>query len=130
MSNDLNYYLHDGSGVFRFQLVGRLSNRDTRHLEQAWRTASSIIGGKCLIVDLSQVTGIDESGRELLDKWHAHGARLIVTTSEAKTRIESMTAVTVMLLAPVPKAFAWNRLRAATPWLAALFVFLFPAIAA
>ena len=130
MSNDLSYYLHDGSGVFRFQLVGRLSNRDTRHLEQAWRTASSIIGGKCLVVDVSDVTGIDESGRELLDKWHAHGARLIVTSSEAKTRIESITDVTVTVLAPVPKTSTWHRFRTATPWLAALFVFLFPAIAA
>ena len=130
MSNDLNYYLHDGSGVFRFQLVGRLSNRDTRHLEQAWRTAESIIGGKSLIVDLSQVTGVDESGRALLDKWHGYGARLIVTSSEAKSRIDLMADVTVTLVVPAPKTSTWHRFRAATPWLAALFVFLFPTIAA
>ena len=73
MKRHLNYYLHDGSGEFRIQLAGHLSQGNARDLEEAWRTASSTIDGKCLIVDLSHVTSIDVSGRELLDKWHAHG---------------------------------------------------------
>ena len=129
MNRDLIYYLHDGSSVFRIQLAGHLSHGGVRDLERAWRTASSVIGRKCLIVDLSDVTGTDASGRELLDKWHADGARLVVTSSEAQARIQVMTGVAITLLPPIPKTSTRLRFRAATPWLAALFVFLFPAIA-
>jgi len=130
MNRDLIYYLHDGSSVFRIQLAGHLSHGGASDLEQAWRTASSVIDGKCLMVDLSHVTSIDASGRELLDKWHAHGARLGVTSSEAQARIQSMTDVPITLHAPIPKTSKWLRFQAVKPWLAALFVFLFPAIAA
>src|SRR5437588_12985077 len=130
MKRHLNYYLHDGSGEFRIQLAGHLSQGSARDLEEAWRTASSTIDGKCLIVDLSHVTSIDVSGRELLDKWHTQGARLGVNSSEAHARTQVMTGVTITLLDPISKASTWLCLRAATPWLAALFVFLFPAIAA
>jgi anti-anti-sigma regulatory factor len=130
MRRHLNYYLHDGSGEFRIQLAGHLSQGDARDLEEAWRTASSVIGGKCLVVDLSHVTSIDASGCDLLVKWHTQGARLVVNSSEAHARIQMMTSVAIKLLDPIPNASTWLRLRAATPWLAALFVFLFPAIAA
>jgi anti-anti-sigma regulatory factor len=130
MKHDLHYHLHDGSSEFRFQLSGRLSHGGARDLERAWSTASSVIDGKCLIVDLSQVTSVDASGCELLDKWHAQGARLVVTSSEAQARIQVMTGVAITLLDPAPNPSTWLRFRAATPCLVALFVFLFPAIAA
>ncbi len=131
MKRHLNYYLHDGSGEFRIQIAGHLSQSNARDLEEAWRTASSTIDGKCLIVDLSHVTSIDVSGRELLDKWHTQGARLVVTSSESKARIQVMTGAAITLvMPPIPNSSKGLRVRAATPWLAALFVFLFPAIAA
>ena len=130
MRSHLNYYLHDGSGEFRIQLAGHLSQGDARDLEEAWRTASSVIGGKCLVVDLSHVTSVDASGCELIGKWHSEGARLVVTSSEAYVRIQVMTGVAITLLDPIPNLSRWVRCPAATPWLAALFVFLFPAIAA
>jgi anti-anti-sigma regulatory factor len=130
MKNHLNYYLHDESGEFRIQLSGHLSQVGARDLEQAWRTASSIVGGKSMIVDLTHVTSIDTSGCELLDKWHGDGAKLVVTSSEAKDRIQVMTEIAVTCFDPSPNTTTLLRLTAATPWLAALFVFLFPAIAA
>jgi len=130
MKRYLNYYLHDGSSEFRIQLAGHLSQSNARDLEEAWRTASSAIDGKGLIVDLSHVTSIDASGCELLDKWHAQGAKLVVNSSEANARIRLMSSVAITLLDPIPNPSTWLRVREATPWLAALFVFLFPAIAA
>ncbi len=130
MNRDLSYYLHDGSGEFRIQLAGHLSHGGAHDLERAWHTASSVIDGKCTSIDLSYVTSIDASGCELLDKWHAYGARLVVNSFEAKARIQMMTSVAITVLDPTPKTSTWLRFRAATPWLAALFVFLFPAIAA
>src|SRR5258708_27601993 len=100
MSRDLTYYLHDGSGEFRIQLAGHLSQANARDLEEAWRTASSTIDGKCLIVDLSHVTSIDVSSRELLDEWHTQGARLVVTSSESKARIQAVTGAAITLVTP------------------------------
>src|SRR5258708_8458834 len=107
MKRHLNYYLHDGSGEFRIQIAGHLSQSNARDLEEAWRTASSTIDGKCLIVDLSHVTSIDVSSRELLDKWHTQRARLVFNSSEAHARIQVMTGVTTTLLDPIPNPSTW-----------------------
>jgi anti-anti-sigma regulatory factor len=127
---NLRYYLHDGSEAFRIELAGHLSHHGARDLQQAWRTAASVMNGKSLIVDLTGVTSIDTSGRELLVQWHADGADLVTTSSAATTRIQSMTDLPVVLVEDEFQNSLWLRCRTAAPLLAAVFVFLFPAIAA
>jgi len=122
----LGYYLHDGSTAFRFQLSGVLSGDGVRELEQTWRTASSVIGGRCLVVDLSFVTGMDRAGRELLATWQVEGACIVVTSSAAKERIESLMNRPVTLLGTKPKPYTWPPFRVAPRWVAALLVLLFP----
>jgi hypothetical protein len=56
---DFSYYLHDRSQAFRFQLLGRLSLETVRDLEQAWRTASSTIGERQVVFDISDLTTIE-----------------------------------------------------------------------
>jgi len=55
-ASDFRYYMHDGSAAFSFELAGRLSDEGARELQQTWQTASSMIGNRSLIVDLSYVT--------------------------------------------------------------------------
>jgi hypothetical protein len=129
MRQTLSYYMHDGSAAFSFELAGDLSDEGAREVEQAWRTATSVIGEKELLIDLSYVTGIDVAGYELLDKWHAHGARLVVISPEAKKRVQSMTDRPVLLRATIPKAFTWRPFRTAALWLVASSIVLFPATA-
>ena len=88
--DDLQYYMHDGSTAFRFTLAGNLSNDSATELEQAWLTASSIIGERGLVVDLTGITGIGESGRELLLRWCSAGATLIARRSEARAVLASV----------------------------------------
>jgi hypothetical protein len=57
------YYMHDGSAAFSFELSGKLSDEAAGKLETAWRTASSVIGQRNLMVDLTYVTSIDAAGR-------------------------------------------------------------------
>ena len=129
MQPAFSYYMHDGSTAFSFELAGDLSDEGARELEHAWRTATSVIGGKELYIDLTYVTGFDETGHELLNKWHAHGARLVVISPEAKQRVQSMTDYPVLLRATIPKAFTWRPFRTAALWLVASFILLFPATA-
>lgn len=120
------YYMHDGATAFRLELSGDLSVDDVQDLEQAWRTASSMIVGRCLVVDLSCLESIDNAGLELLDKWHAQGAQFVAISSEAQTRIESMTGRPITLLKTTPKAFTWLPFRISALWLAIFVVLLFP----
>lgn len=46
-------------------------------LERSWRTASSVLRGKSVVVDLTDVTSIDEAGEQLLVRMQKEGAHLI-----------------------------------------------------
>ncbi len=63
----LDFYMHDGPTAFRFELAGDLNYEGARRLHQAWRTASSVIGDRRLIIDMTFITSADEQGRALLD---------------------------------------------------------------
>src|SRR5258708_40223102 len=76
-SQTLQYYMHDGPSAFRFELAGNLNNEAARDLDQAWGTASSMIGDRALVVDMTFVTGAENDGRPLLARWYAGGAPLL-----------------------------------------------------
>ena len=94
----LQYYMHDGPTAFRFELAGNLNQEGARRLDQDWRTASSAIGDRRLIVDMTFVTNVDESGRALLVRWHRDGARLIANSKTSRALAEAI------LGEPLPKA--------------------------
>src|SRR5215510_4015221 len=98
MPEGLSYYMHDEAAAFRFRLAGDLSHSGTADLDQARQTASSVLGGRSLVVDLTGIVSIDTAGRQLIEKWRRLGAQFVVTTSLAKLRIQSMTDVPVSLL--------------------------------
>ena len=56
----LQYYMHDGPEAFRFELAGNLNQAGAIRLEQDWKTASSVIGDRRLIVDITFVEVVDE----------------------------------------------------------------------
>ena len=116
-NSDFRYYMHDGTTAFSFELAGRLSEDGARELQQAWRTASSTIDGRSLIVDLSYVTSIDVAGQHLLREWHDRGAQLVARSPEAKALIQSITGQSVGDLVasarhptwlPVPRVALWR----------------------
>jgi hypothetical protein len=88
---DFRYYMHGGTTAFSFELAGRLSDDGVRELQRTWRTASSVIGDRSLIVDLSYVTGIDVAGQELLRGWHDRGAELVAKSPEGRALVQSIT---------------------------------------
>jgi hypothetical protein len=52
----MDVYLHDSSAALRFVLRGELAGGDAQDLEYAWTTATSVLGSKELVVDISGVT--------------------------------------------------------------------------
>jgi hypothetical protein len=102
MKSSLTYYMHNGPAAFSIELCGALAADDVVRLQQDWRTASSVVGDKSLVVDLSFVTSVDQAGRELLRTWHRNGARLAANTPGARRLVESMIGAPLPEAAPAP----------------------------
>lgn len=79
----LVYYIHDGPEAFRFELAGELDSKGAARLEQDWKTASSTIGRRALIVDLGAMSAIEPAGRDLLLRWQTAGAKIIGKSKES-----------------------------------------------
>src|SRR5579863_1911707 len=110
-SQTLQYYMHDGPSAFRFELAGDLNNEAARDLHQAWRTASSMIGDRALVVDMTFVTGAGRDGRSLLARWHAEGAQLIAKSNVSRALAEAIVG------APLPEIGSAGAAAAARTWL-------------
>jgi len=103
-SQTLQYYMHDGPSAFRFELAGYLNNEAARDLDQAWRTASSMIGDRALVVDMTFVTGTGREGRSLLAGWHAEGAQLIANSKVSRALAEAIVGARLPEFAPASSA--------------------------
>jgi hypothetical protein len=86
----LQYYMHDGPTAFRIELAGYINHEAARRLDQDWRTASSAIGDRSLIVDMTFVTGVDQQGRALLLRWHREGLQLVANSKASRALAESI----------------------------------------
>ncbi len=110
-SQTLQYYMHDGPSAFRFELAGSLDSEGARELEQAWRTASAVIGDRALVIDMTFVTGAGREARSLLARWHAEGAHLIARTKASRELAEAIVGE------PLPKATLDGNTNAERTWL-------------
>jgi hypothetical protein len=108
--DNLAYYIHDGADAFRFRLAGTLSENSARDLEIAWNTASSVIGRKRVIIDLTDLTGIEVSGQRLLALWHTRDARLVVVSEKARLRLALITAQPIAVATSQTQSSVWRRL--------------------
>jgi ABC-type transporter Mla MlaB component len=69
-------YLNDSVKTFEFVLQGELTGDAVQSLGHAWITATSILNGKEVLVDVSALTAADAEGIELLYRLIGSGARL------------------------------------------------------
>jgi len=108
----MDYYQHDGATTFRFQLAGELAGPGVTDLEHAWKTASSIMDGKQLIVDVSKVTGADPIGLQLLRRMLGAGARLVSAEPPGTAEwLRSLGAPVAYTPRPQPEHSFWSKLR-------------------
>jgi hypothetical protein len=85
-----SYYMHDGPKSFRIELMGALSAEDAGRLEQDWRTASSVLKDRALVIDLTFATNVDPAARDLLTGWFREGAQLVAKSLKARLLAESI----------------------------------------
>lgn len=61
----------------RFKLEGKLAHEWVGEAQKAWSTLSALNGRKRVMVDLMDVSFVDDLGRELLATMHKAGAKLL-----------------------------------------------------
>ena len=110
-SQTLQYYMHDGPSAFRFELAGDLNNEAAHDLDRAWRTASSMIGDRALVVDMTFLTAAGRDGRSLLARWYAEGAQLIAKSKVSRALAEAIVG------APLPERASTSSAGAGRTWL-------------
>ena len=72
----LRITIHEDDKVCRLELAGRLEGPWVAETESAW--CASLHADRKIEVDLRQLTGVDDAGRDLLAAIHRAGACLIV----------------------------------------------------
>ncbi len=80
----LRITLHDSPDSLSFQLEGRLVGLWVTELEQCWNTAASIRDDRKAIIDLKDVTFIDDAGKHLLAKLRDDRATFIARDAMTK----------------------------------------------
>jgi hypothetical protein len=96
----LRYHMHDRASSFRFRLAGALAGDNVTELEQCWIAASSTLGNRAFVVDLSELNAVDSVGRELLSEWHRQGAEFIATSPHSRLLAESITGLVIPPASP------------------------------
>jgi len=104
-------------------------------LEQVWKTASSLFGGRRLIIDITFVTTVDDRGRALLMEWHRAGAHVVAKSTTSRVLVESILGAPLseyepILRQPWPFRLCLFRWAASLPFLIAVFLLASPANAA
>ena len=119
------YYIHDGCFAPRSELAGFLSAELAAEVEACWRTASSTLAGRVLVIDLNRLTGAGEPGRQLL-QWYEPGAHFLITSStHSDVLIESITGhPTLRASETAPTKSARSLFIGATPAAVALALIL------
>jgi hypothetical protein len=65
-SSNFKYYIHDGTGACRLQLLGQVGESEVAELTSCWQTAKTTIGGRPLVLDVREVNSIDDAGKKWL----------------------------------------------------------------
>jgi anti-anti-sigma regulatory factor len=81
---------HISTGSRQLTLEGRLIGPWVNELEQAWNGIKQSEGGT-IVVDLTGITFIEDSGKQLLSRMWQEGAKLIATGCCNRPIVEQIT---------------------------------------
>ncbi len=81
--------IHEGSKLHLF-VEGTLSDGWVDALETSWLEAQPLLNGEPLRIDLSDITYVDDRGRELLARMLQSGAKLSATGIMTRAVVEEI----------------------------------------
>jgi hypothetical protein len=86
----LRITVQNNPGARRFIVEGKLAGQCVSELEKCWRAVGSALLEDTLLVDLTSVTYIDDSGKQLLRRMYEQGIRLEATGLLPRCLIEEI----------------------------------------
>ena len=60
-------YIHDEAAQLRLRVTNDLDEQAANELASCWKTASSVVGERRIVMDLTGLSSIQETGRQLLE---------------------------------------------------------------
>jgi anti-anti-sigma regulatory factor len=78
------------ANALTFKLAGALAGEWATVLERCWQDATSSSEASCLMVDLTEVTFVDEIGKKLLSLMTKQGVELIARDILMKSIVEEI----------------------------------------
>lgn len=82
----------DRAQEFRITIEGRLAGESVANVAAIWSNALSQSLFRGITVDISLLTGYDNSGRKLLRDMHLHGTRFAAGTPQSLVYLGEITA--------------------------------------
>ncbi len=76
-SPSFKYYIHDGIESCRLQLIGELTEANLHELSGCWRTARTTLGRRALVLDLQNLSRVDDAGKQWLASMSQEGAAYV-----------------------------------------------------
>ena len=89
----LRITVHQQAEVIALLLEGKLAGDWVHELREVWTSLQHIHSGPPVVVSLTEISGIDVPGRNLLLEIHANGGILSGSGLLAKTLIEEITGI-------------------------------------
>jgi ABC-type transporter Mla MlaB component len=86
----LKITIETGATGVRFRLEGKLGGPWVRELEKTWHEMAAVCGTEHITLDLSEVTFVDSTGRELLEQLSVGGATLNASGCMMKCLVEEI----------------------------------------
>lgn len=93
-SKHMELYIHDGASTLRFVVLGSLEEAAARELERSWRTAESVTQGRCVLVDVTGLTGIDDIGLAVLTRMRNSGCQVHARRMPKVSRVAHLVEAT------------------------------------
>ncbi len=87
----LRITVHNDIGMTRLKIEGRLMGAWAPELEECWRQAAAIQPPPRILVELTDVSFVDEEGGELLKRMAAAGVEMIAIDVLMKALVEEIT---------------------------------------
>lgn len=93
-----------------FRLAGELAGPEVIEFEQSWKTASSTLDHRELVVDLTALHRLDEEGERVLRLVGEHGAKFITASALTESLAWEISHRPPEVVA-APRLSLWRRLR-------------------
>ena len=93
-------YIHDEAARLRLRVTGDLDEQAAKELASCWTTASSVVGSRAIVLDLTGLSCAHDSGRQFLETLHREGVEFL---AQSEFQLQLAAAITGANVAERPR---------------------------